>query len=100
LSHDDLLGLLRDFSEAPAAEETPSFKGPERHAIGRFADSDVNGIPRATLAVGVVKLLSSTMSDYGTLFLNSPLQQAAEFSGVAGEFRCHSLHRSQIFKDL
>jgi hypothetical protein len=26
--------------------------------------------------------------------------QAAEFSGVAGEFRCHSLHRSQISKDL
>jgi hypothetical protein len=25
---------------------------------------------------------------------------AAEFTGVAGEFRCHSLHRSQIFKDL
>jgi len=24
----------------------------------------------------------------------------AEFSGVAGEFRCHSLHRSQISKDL
>jgi hypothetical protein len=32
--------------------------------------------------------------------LNSSLQKAAEFSGVAGEFRCHSLHRSQIFKDL
>jgi len=27
-------------------------------------------------------------------------QKAAEFSGVAGEFRCHSLHRSQISKDL
>jgi hypothetical protein len=26
--------------------------------------------------------------------------KAAEFSGVAGEFRCHSLHRSQISKDL
>ncbi len=26
--------------------------------------------------------------------------EAAEFSGVAGAFRCHSLHRSQIFKDL
>jgi hypothetical protein len=24
------------------------------------------------------------------------LQKAAEFSGVAGDFRCHSLHRSQI----
>jgi len=34
------------------------------------------------------------------LFLNASLQKAAEFSGVAGEFRCHSLHRSQIFKDL
>jgi hypothetical protein len=34
------------------------------------------------------------------LFLNSSLQKAAEFSGVAGEFRCHSLHRSQISKDL
>jgi hypothetical protein len=34
------------------------------------------------------------------LFLNSPLQKAAELSGVAGEFRCHSLHRSQISKDL
>jgi hypothetical protein len=33
------------------------------------------------------------------LFLNSPLQKAAEFSGVAGEFRCHSLHRSQISED-
>jgi len=30
--------------------------------------------------------------------LSSP--KAAEFSGVAGEFRCHSLHRSQISKDL
>src|SRR5271166_13953 len=28
------------------------------------------------------------------------LQKAAEFSGVAGEFRCYSLHRSQISKDL
>jgi hypothetical protein len=28
------------------------------------------------------------------------LQKAAEFSGVAGEFRCLSLHRSQISKDL
>jgi len=27
-------------------------------------------------------------------------RKAAEFSGVAGEFRCHSLHRSQISKDL
>jgi hypothetical protein len=34
------------------------------------------------------------------LFLNSSLQKAAEFSGAAGEFRCYSLHRSQIFKDL
>jgi hypothetical protein len=36
------------------------------------------------------------------LLLNSPIQKAAaaEFSGVAGEFRCHSLHRSQISKDL
>jgi hypothetical protein len=33
-------------------------------------------------------------------FLNSPLQKAVEFSGVAGEFRCYSLHRSQISKDL
>jgi hypothetical protein len=33
-------------------------------------------------------------------FLNSPLQKAAEFSGAAGEFRYHSLHRSQISKDL
>jgi hypothetical protein len=31
-------------------------------------------------------------------FLNLPLQKAAEFSGVAGEFRCQSLHRrSQIY---
>jgi cell division protein FtsB len=28
------------------------------------------------------------------------LAEAAEFSGLAGEFRCHSLHRSQISKDL
>jgi len=34
------------------------------------------------------------------LFLNSSLQKAAEFSGVAGEFRCLSLHASQISKDL
>jgi len=34
------------------------------------------------------------------LFLNSSLQKAAEFSGVGGEFRCLSLHRSQISKDL
>jgi len=27
-------------------------------------------------------------------------KKAAEFSGLAGEFRCHSLHRSQISKDL
>jgi hypothetical protein len=26
--------------------------------------------------------------------------KAAEFSGVAGEFHCQSLHRSQISKDL
>jgi hypothetical protein len=26
--------------------------------------------------------------------------KAAELSGVAGEFRCNSLHRSQISKDL
>jgi hypothetical protein len=30
------------------------------------------------------------------VFLNVPLQKAAEFSGVAGEFRCPSLHRSPI----
>jgi hypothetical protein len=30
------------------------------------------------------------------LFLNSPLQKAAEFSGVAGQIRCYSLHRFQI----
>jgi hypothetical protein len=34
------------------------------------------------------------------LFQNFSLQKAAEFSGVAGEFRCLSLHRSQISKDL
>jgi hypothetical protein len=27
-------------------------------------------------------------------------QIAAEYSGLAGEFCCFSLHRSQIFKDL
>jgi hypothetical protein len=27
------------------------------------------------------------------LFFKSALQKAAEFSGVVGEFRCHSLHR-------
>jgi hypothetical protein len=32
--------------------------------------------------------------------LNSALQKAVEFFGVAGEFRCFSLHRSQISKDL
>jgi hypothetical protein len=32
--------------------------------------------------------------------LNSSLQKAVEFSGVAGQFRCLSLHRSQISKDL
>jgi hypothetical protein len=32
--------------------------------------------------------------------LNSSLQKAAGFSGVAGEFRCYSLRRSQISKDL
>jgi hypothetical protein len=32
--------------------------------------------------------------------LNSPLQKAAEYAGIAGEFRCLSLHRSQISKDL
>ena len=36
--------------------------------------------------------------DRNKLFSNSPLQKAAEFSGVAGEFRCLSLHRSQICK--
>jgi hypothetical protein len=30
------------------------------------------------------------------LFQNSSLQKAAEFSGVAGEFCCLSLHWSQI----
>jgi hypothetical protein len=30
------------------------------------------------------------------LFLNSPFQNAAELSGVAGKFRCYSLHRFQI----
>jgi hypothetical protein len=28
------------------------------------------------------------------VFLNVPLQKAAELPGVAGEFRCRSLHRS------
>jgi F-type H+-transporting ATPase subunit gamma len=31
---------------------------------------------------------------------NALSQKAVEFSGVAGEFRCYSLHRSQISKDL
>jgi hypothetical protein len=30
----------------------------------------------------------------------SSLQKAAEFSGVAGQFCCLSLHRSQISQDL
>jgi hypothetical protein len=30
------------------------------------------------------------------LSLNYALQKAAELSGAAGEFRCHSLHRLQI----
>jgi len=34
------------------------------------------------------------------LFLKSSLRKAAELSGVAGEFRCQSLHRSQISEDL
>jgi hypothetical protein len=34
------------------------------------------------------------------LFQNSSLQKAAEFSGVAGEFCCLSLHRSEISQDL
>jgi len=34
------------------------------------------------------------------LFQNSSLQKAAELFGVAGEFCCLSLHRSQISKDL
>jgi hypothetical protein len=32
--------------------------------------------------------------------MNSSLQKAAEITGAAGEFRCHSLHRSQISEDL
>jgi hypothetical protein len=31
---------------------------------------------------------------------NSSRQKSAELSGVAGELRCHSLHRSKISKDL
>jgi hypothetical protein len=31
---------------------------------------------------------------------NSFIQKAAEFSGVAGELCCHSLHHSKIPKDL
>jgi hypothetical protein len=34
------------------------------------------------------------------LFLNSPLQKAAEFFGEAGKFRCLSLHCSQISDGL
>jgi hypothetical protein len=34
------------------------------------------------------------------LLRNSSLQKSAEFAGVAGEFRCHSLHRSQISQNL
>jgi hypothetical protein len=34
------------------------------------------------------------------LFLDSTLQKAAEVSGEAGEFRCLSLHRLKISKDL
>jgi hypothetical protein len=34
------------------------------------------------------------MNESKQTVLNSPLQKAAEFSGVAGEFRRHSLHRS------
>jgi hypothetical protein len=33
-------------------------------------------------------------------YQNSSLQKAVEFFGAAGEFCCHSLHRSQISKDL
>jgi hypothetical protein len=38
--------------------------------------------------------------DENKLFQNSSLQKAAEYSGVAGEFCCLSLRRSQISRDL
>ena len=38
--------------------------------------------------------------DENKLFQNSSLQKAAENSGVAGEFCCLSLRRSQISRDL
>jgi hypothetical protein len=34
------------------------------------------------------------------LFLDSAPEKAADWSGVAGEFCCLSLHRSQISDDL
>jgi hypothetical protein len=34
------------------------------------------------------------------LYLNSSFQKAAELSGPAGGFRCLSLQRSKISKDL
>jgi hypothetical protein len=34
------------------------------------------------------------------LFQTVLSKKAAELSGVAGEFCCHSLHRSKISKDL
>jgi hypothetical protein len=38
--------------------------------------------------------------DRNKLFKTLLSKKAAEFSGLAGQFCCHSLHRSQISKDL
>jgi hypothetical protein len=35
-----------------------------------------------------------------TPVVNSSFQRAAEFPGVAGEFRCQSLHSSQILNQV
>jgi hypothetical protein len=46
------------------------------------------------------KSLIQNKANRNKLFLDSSLQKAAEFSGVAGGFCCLSLHRSKIFQDL
>jgi hypothetical protein len=40
------------------------------------------------------------MSNQNKLSLKCPFQEAAEYSGAGGKFRCHSLRRSKIFRDL
>ena len=61
-----------------------------------------NSISKARTIVqgGLFRVMASQVTDENIRIPLVKLFEAAEFPGVAGEFRCHSLHRSQISQDL